>query len=290
MLPMNLVYLPSVARVLKPPPDLTLPQRPRAVPRPIRQGIELRDVWFKYQEGEYVLRGVSLQIHPGECVAFVGHNGAGKTTLIKLLLRLYDPTKGNILLDGVDLREYDPEQLRKEYSVIFQDYVRYELTARENIGLGDVGRLWDDRKVAEAAREGGGWEVVRSLPQGLETLLGRNFGGRELSGGEWQRLALSRACMREAQLLMLDEPTAALDVKTEYEVYRRFGELREGRTVVLISHRLSTVRMADRIFLLEGGRVVEAGSHDELMRMGGRYARMYTLQASRYLEEDVDSV
>ncbi|HVL06107.1 MAG TPA: ATP-binding cassette domain-containing protein [Acidimicrobiales bacterium] len=229
------------------------------------------------------LDGVTLRIGAGECVALVGHNGAGKTTLIKLLLRLYDPTAGRIVLDGTDLRLFDPSELRRRVSVIFQDFVRYELTAGENIGLGDLEALGDENRLLQAAARAGAASLVAALPEGLDTALGRQFGGRELSEGEWQKLALARSLVRDADLLVLDEPTAALDVETEYDLYCRFREITAGRTTVLISHRLSTVRMADRIVFLSGGRVQEEGTHDELLAAEGSYARLFQLQASQHL-------
>ncbi|MGH2353895.1 MAG: ABC transporter ATP-binding protein, partial [Chloroflexota bacterium] len=279
-------FLPSLLRVLDAPPDLPLPppDQARPAPRPIRQGIVFEHVAFTYPgRSESALRDVSLSIAPGECVALVGQNGAGKTTLVKLLLRLYDPTAGRILLDGVDLRAYDLADLRREMGVIFQDFVRYELTAGENIAIGQIDARADEERVLAAAVRAGADEVLARLPQGLETPLGREFGGRELSGGEWQKLALARAFVREAQVLVLDEPTAALDVPTEYAVYTRFRDLTRGRMTLLISHRFSTVRMADRIHFLADGRIQEEGSHDELLARGGEYARLYHLQAAQYL-------
>jgi ATP-binding cassette subfamily B protein len=262
-----------------------VPPHPLPAPRPIRDGIGFDDVWFAYPErAEPVLRGLSFAIRPGESLALVGHNGAGKTTVVKLLLRLYDPTEGRITLDGADLREYDLESLRRHTGVIFQDFVRYELTARENLAVGDLEALQDDQRLLAAARKAGGDGLIRSLPRGLETQLGRRFGGRDLSGGEWQKLALARAFVRDCDLLVLDEPTASLDVQTEYEVYLRFQDLTQGRMTLLISHRFSTVRMAGRILYLDGGRIAEDGTHEALMRAGGEYARLYGLQASHYLE------
>jgi ATP-binding cassette subfamily B protein len=229
-------------------------------------------------------------MRPGEGLALVGHNGSGKTTIVKLLLRMYDPTAGRILLDGVDLREYDVDDLRKEMSVIFQDFVRYELTAGENIGMGEVEALGNDARLRAAATRGGAAELIEKLPEGLNTVLGREFGGRELSGGEWQKLALARAFVRDAQILVLDEPTAALDVQTEYDVYTRFYDLTRNRATLLISHRFSTVRMADRILYLADGRVQEQGSHMELMAQEGEYARLYNLQASQYLDQPAEEV
>jgi ATP-binding cassette subfamily B protein len=231
-----------------------------------------------------VLKGVSFTIPAGKTVALVGANGAGKTTLVKLLSRLYDPTEGQVLLDGEDLRDYDLDDLRRQIGVIFQDYARYQMEARENIGFGQIEHLADTERVARAASQGGAVPVIEKLPQGYETILGRLFaGGVELSGGEWQKVALARGFMREApQLLVLDEPTAALDAQAEFEVYERFHELTQGKTSLLISHRFSTVRMADLIVVLEHGRVTEQGSHEELSAAGGTYARLYEMQAMRY--------
>ena len=223
---------------------------------------------------------------PDECVALVGRNGAGKTTIVKLLLRLYDPTSGRILLNGVDLRDYDLNALRRQMGVIFQDFVRYELTAAENIGMGQIDLLHDATRLSTAAERAGAAELLHRLPDGLDTQLGRAFGGRELSDGEWQKLALSRAYLRDAPLLVLDEPTASLDVQTEYEIYTRFHELTRDRITLLISHRFSTVRMADRILYLADGRIQEAGNHAELIDLSGEYARLYRLQAAQYLGQN----
>lgn len=268
--------------------DLESPMQPvadgRKVPAPWQEGLELRNVTFRYSGTEQpVLRRVSLRIRPGETVALVGHNGAGKTTLVKLLCRLYDPTEGRILLDGHDLREYDLRDVRRHTTVIFQDYARYHFTAGENIGLAAVSRRDDGEAIAAAAAQSGANEVIGRLPRGYDTQLGREFeGGMELSIGEWQKVALARAFFREAQLQILDEPTAALDAQAEYDVYLRFRELTQGRTTLLISHRFSTVRMADRILVLDRGRLVEEGNHDALMARGGLYADLYEKQAARY--------
>ncbi len=255
-----------------------------AVPKPLRQGIEFRGVSFHYpHSAELVLRDLSFVIRPGQSIALVGENGAGKTTLIKLLTRLYDPTSGEILLDGRDLREYDLNDLRRQIGVIFQDFLRYDLSARENIGLGQVEFVEDVERVTRAAAKGGATALVERLPQQFETMLGRTFeGGVDLSGGQWQKLALSRAFMREAQILILDEPTAALDAIAEHEVYQRFAELTLGKTTLFISHRFSTVRMAQHILVLDEGRLIEEGNHDELMASGGQYAKMFNTQAQPY--------
>jgi ATP-binding cassette subfamily B protein len=246
----------------------------------------LEEVSFRYPGAETdMLRQVSFAIRPGERMALVGRNGAGKTTLVKLLCRFYDPTEGRILLDGVDLRDYDLDDLRRQIGVVFQDFVAYQLTAQENVGLGDVRRLEDLAAVQAAARQGGAAALIEALPKGYATRLGSQFGGVNLSGGQWQKIALSRAFMRDAQLLILDEPTAALDVQAEYDVYRRFSELTQDRMTVLVSHRFSTVRMADRIVYLEEGRLVEEGSHEQLLALDGGYAHLYGLQAELYRDE-----
>jgi ATP-binding cassette subfamily B protein len=280
--------LTSLQHVLDAPPDLPLPAEPRPIPETIRAGIVFEQVAFTYPgQTEPALRDVSFQIAPDECVALVGHNGAGKTTLVKLLLRLYDPAAGRVLLDGVDLRAYDPAELRRRVGVIFQDFACFELSAGENIGLGLVEALGDEARILAAAARSGADAVIAGLPEGLATPIGRELGGRELSGGEWQKVALARAFMRDAPLLVLDEPTAALDVETEEAIYTRFHELTRGRMTLLISHRFATVRMADRILLLEDGRIAETGSHAELLAQGGTYARLYHLQAARYRDEEV---
>ena len=286
-LPLPLGFLPALFRVLEAPPDLPVPASPRPAPPSIRAGITFERVAFTYPgQSEPVLRDVSLHLGRHESVALVGRNGAGKTTLVKLLLRLYDPTEGRILLDGVDLREFHPADLRRQLGVIFQDFVRYELTAGENIGLGQVEALSDSDRLHTAAARAGADTLLRQLPRGLDTQLGREFGGRELSGGEWQKLALARAFVRDCALLVLDEPTAALDVQTEYEVYQRFQELTRDRTTLLISHRFSTVRMADRILYLADGRIQESGTHADLLAQDGEYAHLYRLQAAQYAEPD----
>jgi ATP-binding cassette subfamily B protein len=278
------LFLDNLMTYLQLEPLLVSPPHGLSAPSPIRRGIEFRDVSFHYPRSEVdVLRRVNLHIHPGERIALVGLNGAGKTTLIKLLTRLYDPTEGQVLLDGVDLREYDLRSLHQRFGVIFQDFVRYRLTIRENIGFGQVDALDDLARIRRAADRGGASSLIDSLPDGYDSTLGRRWDkGLELSGGEWQKIALARAFMRGAEVLVLDEPTAALDAEAEYEVFQRFGELTEGRIAVLISHRFSTVRMADRIVVLSAGRIVEAGSHPELMEMDGRYARLFNLQAESY--------
>jgi ATP-binding cassette subfamily B protein len=256
----------------------------RPVPRPMRAGFAFENVGFRYPDQEkWAVRGVAFEIAAGERIALVGENGAGKTTLVKLLTRLYDPTEGRILLDGVDLREYDLVSLRQAVGVIFQDFFRYDLTARENIAVGWIEARDDQPRIEDSAQKSLAADVVAGLERAYDHVLGRRFdGGANLSGGEWQKVALARAYMRDAQVLVLDEPTAALDARAEYQVFQRFSELTEGRMAVLISHRFSTVRMADRILVLERGAVREDGSHEELLALGGRYAELFNLQAAGY--------
>jgi ATP-binding cassette subfamily B protein len=254
------------------------------VPRPMRQGIEFRNVWFSYPGIETpVLRDISFHLAPGERIALVGENGQGKTTVAKLLTRLYDPTEGQILLDGVDLREYDLEDWWSEIGVIFQDFVRYDMTAAENIAVGRIETAIDMAQIQAAAKKSHAEHVIEKLPRGYQQNLGCRFeGGVDLSGGEWQKIALARAHMRDAQVLILDEPTAALDARSECEVFERFADLTRDKASILISHRFSTVRMADRILVLADGRVAEEGSHDTLINDGGQYAEMFELQAAGY--------
>jgi len=253
-------------------------------PRPILRGVEFRDVSFRYPgNSRLVLDRINFRLHTGERLALIGENGQGKTTIVKLVTRLYDPTEGQILLDGIDLREYDLEDLHREIGVIFQDFMRYEMTARENIAVGRVENIDDLELLQSAARKSLADHTIERLPQGYEQMLGRRFEqGVDLSGGEWQKVALARAYLRDAQLLILDEPTAALDARSEYEVFQRFSELTAGKMAFFISHRFSTVRSADRILVLENGKIAEEGTHDQLARLGGRYAEMFEMQASSY--------
>ena len=264
----------------------TVSSKPNAlpVPRPILQGFEFRNVSFTYPgHTRLVLSDVSFHLRRGERLALVGENGQGKTTIVKLLTRLYDPTAGQILLDGVDLREYDLEDLWRETGVIFQDFMRYDMTAAENIAIGKIEERENTFRVRSAAQKSLAEQVIRKLPKSYDQILGRRFeGGVDLSGGEWQKMALARAYLRDAQLLILDEPTAALDAKSEHEVFQRFAELTQGKMALLISHRFSTVKMADRILVLEQGQIAEQGDHQELLLRGGRYAEMFELQAASY--------
>ncbi len=254
------------------------------MPRPVRQGFEFRNVSFAYPgTTRRVLKDFNFHLRPGERVALIGENGQGKTTVVKLITRLYDPTEGQILLDGVDLREYALDDLHQEMGVIFQDFMRYEMTVRDNIAVGRVELPHTEADIAGAAEKSLAASVVRKLGNGYDQMLGRRFeNGVDLSGGEWQRIALARAYLRDAQLLILDEPTAALDAKSEMEVFERFSELTTGKMALFVSHRFSTVRMADRIVVLAGGQLVEEGNHVRLMALGGRYAEMFEMQAASY--------
>jgi ATP-binding cassette subfamily B protein len=251
---------------------------------PIVRGFDFEGVGFRYPGAErWAVRGLSFTLNAGETLALVGENGAGKTTLVKLLARLYDPDEGRILLDGHDLREYDLADLRANIGVIFQDFVRYHLTAAENIAVGRIEARDDRARIVEAARRSLADEVIEKLPNQYDQVLGKRFqSGIDLSGGEWQKVAIARAYMRDAQLLILDEPTAALDARSEFEVFKRFKELSEGRTAVLISHRFSSVRMADRIVVLKDGAVDAIGTHEELLAQRGMYAELFELQAAGY--------
>ena len=253
-------------------------------PRPVTRGFEFRNVSFKYPGADRrVLSNFNFTLEPGERVALIGENGQGKTTVVKLITRLYDPTEGQILLDGIDLREYDLADLHSEIGVIFQDFMRYEMTARENIAVGRIEVPHQQEEIEYAAEKSLADGVIAKLSGGYDQMLGRRFeGGVDLSGGEWQKLALARAYLRDAQLLILDEPTASLDARSELQVFERFAELTLGKMALLISHRFSTVRMADRIVVLEAGRLVEEGNHAQLMALGGRYAAMFEMQAASY--------
>lgn len=265
-------------------PAISSPAQPRPFPQPIREGFRFENVSFEYPNtGKFAIRDLSFTLKAGEKLALVGENGAGKTTLVKLLARLYDPSEGRILLDDHDLREYDLKELRAAVGVIFQDFVRFQFTAGDNIAVGRIEARSDQPRVVQAAEKSLANTVIAELPEQYGQRLGRRFqDGVELSGGQWQKIALGRAYMREAQLLILDEPTAALDARAEYEVFQRFAELTKGKSAVLISHRFSTVRMADRVLVLEKGTLKEIGTHGELLAQGSTYAELFSLQAKGY--------
>ncbi|MEO6748447.1 MAG: ABC transporter ATP-binding protein [Casimicrobiaceae bacterium] len=278
------LYLDDLFSFFDIEPEIASPSNPLPFPLHIRDGFTFDNVGFRYPGAErWAVRHLSFTLRAGEVLALVGENGAGKTTLVKLLARLYDPDEGRIVLDGHDLRDYDLTALRGNIGVIFQDFVRYHLTAGENIAVGRIDARNDHARIAAAAHRSLADEMIAKLPGGYDQVIGKRFkGGIDLSGGEWQKVAIARAYMRDAQLLILDEPTAALDARAEFEVFQRFKELSEGRTAILISHRFSSVRMADRIVVLADGEVEAIGTHDALLAAGGRYAELFELQAAGY--------
>jgi ATP-binding cassette subfamily B protein len=278
------LYLDDLFSFFEIEPEITSPAEPRPFPSPLREGFVFEGVGFRYPGAErWAVRNLSFTLQAGEVLALVGENGAGKTTLVKLLARLYDPDEGRILLDGHDLRDYDLDVLRRNIGVIFQDFVRYHLTAAENIAVGQIEARHDRARIVEAARRSLADDVIARLPKGYDQVIGKRFkNGVDLSGGEWQKVAIARAYMRDAQLLILDEPTAALDARSEFEVFQRFKELSDGKTAVLISHRFSSVRMADRILVLADGKVEAVGTHEQLLAQRGRYAELFELQAAGY--------
>jgi ATP-binding cassette subfamily B protein len=278
------LYLDDLFSFFEIKPKVHSPANALPVPQPISRGFVFENVGFRYPDAErWALRSLDFELRAGEVLALVGENGGGKTTLVKLLARLYDPHEGRILLDGRDLRDYDLEDLRANIGVIFQDFVRYHLTAGENIGVGQIDAMHDIARIREAAQRAFADQVIEPLPQGYYQRIGRRFkSGVELSGGQWQKIAIGRAYMRDAQVMILDEPTAALDARSEFEVFQRFKELSNKRTAVLISHRFSSVRMADRILVLNEGRLEASGTHEQLLAQGGRYAELFDLQAAGY--------
>src|SRR5579864_393536 len=284
------LYLNNLYELLAKEPSMKVPAQPTAVPEKLHGEIRFDHVTFAYPGAEAnALTDLSFTVAAGETLAVVGRNGAGKTTLFKLICRLYDPGEGRILIDGIDIRDFEPVELRRQIGAMFQDYVDYQATASENIGLGNVPQIADREAVVTASKQAGSDELIAKLPAGYDTALGKWFdAGVNLSGGEWQKVALARAFMREdARILLLDEPTSALDAQAEYDLFERLHSLTHGRTAVYISHRFSTVRRADRIVFLEHGRLVEEGTHEELMRLNGRYARLFRMQAAAYTGEEI---
>jgi ATP-binding cassette subfamily B protein len=280
----NGLYLSTLTSLMEREPRIAAPDNPTPVTVPFTRGIEFRNVSYRYPDRDLLaLDNVSFMIEPRETIALVGQNGAGKSTIVKLLGRLYDPHEGQILVNGVDIREYDPVDLRRQIGVMFQDYATYQFSAADNIGIGNVDRMGDQGAIVSAAERAGANTVIDRLPAGYATALGKWFeGGHQLSGGEWQKVALARAFMRDAQIMILDEPTATLDARAEHELFSRIQELTDDRIALYISHRFSTARMADRIFVLDQGRLVESGTHEELMLERGSYADLFELQAASY--------
>lgn len=278
------VYLQDFFEFFEIKPKIVLSRNPLPFPMPVKQGFTFENVGFKYSNSEnWANRHLSFTLHPEEKIALVGENGAGKTTLVKLLARLYDPVEGRILLDGIDLRQYDLNELRLQIGVIFQDYIRYQMNVSQNIAVGNINEVENESLIKTSSVQSMAHPLIEKLPGKYNQMLGRRFNnGIDLSGGEWQKIALARAYMKDAQLLILDEPTAALDARAEYEVFLRFADLTKGKSAVLISHRFSTVRMADRILVLEKGQLIEIGSHEELLQKQGRYAELFRLQAQGY--------
>jgi ATP-binding cassette, subfamily B, bacterial len=280
----NNLFLRNLSDFLDLRAGITDPKKPRLIPSPIREGLVFENVSFSYPgKDSQILQNISFQIRPGEKIALVGENGSGKTTLVKLMCRLYDPTAGRILLDGTDIREFSVVDLRRQFSVIFQDFVRYHLSVAENISLGDIEHAADRNRIIAASKRAGADQLAAKLPNNYDTLLGRVLHeGEEISGGEWQKIALARAFLRESPFIIMDEPTSAMDARAEYAMFKRFAEMAEGRAAFLISHRLSTVRMADTILFLDNGRITERGHHDELVARGGSYSRLFEMQAKNY--------
>jgi ATP-binding cassette subfamily B protein len=278
------IYLRDFFDFFEIEPNITTAKNPLRFPNPVTEGFVFENVGFRYNNSEHwAIHHLNFTLYAGEKLALVGENGSGKTTLVKLLARLYDPIEGRILLDGVDLREYDLFELRHNIGIIFQDFLRYQMSFAQNIAVGNIDELDNRALIEQSAEKSLASLLAQKLPLQYEQALGRRFNnGIELSGGEWQKVALARAYMKEAQLLILDEPTSALDARAEYEVFQRFAELTKGKTAVLISHRFSTVRMANRILVLDKGHLLEIGSHEELLALNGRYAELFQLQAKGY--------
>ncbi|MGD1855044.1 MAG: ABC transporter ATP-binding protein [Leptolyngbyaceae cyanobacterium] len=278
------LFLANLYEFLDLQPQVVTPAQPKVCPPQNAKGITFEQVSFQYEgTTRQALKDLSFHVKPGETVALVGENGSGKTTLIKLLCRLYDPTEGRITFNGIDLRDLDITQLRQQISVIFQDYAKYHLSAQDNIWLGNVQLPPEDERIFKAAQHAGAHEVITQLPAGYDTMLGKLFnGGEELSIGQWQKVALARAFLRESQVIVLDEPTSAMDPKAEYELFKKFRELIQDQSAILITHRLSTVKMADRIYVMDKGQIVENGTHRELMDRQGTYAHLFEIQAKNY--------